>query len=133
MVFEVLGESLLSVMKSFNFRGLPIPLVKRITQQILKGLEFLHNDCGIVHTDIKPENILICIPKVEEHLNKLNNDSSNDNNNYRKNSLDTPSSASSMLTIDNNPYLSSGKRKRLKRKMKRQEKRTADPMPVNDT
>ncbi|CAO3644345.1 unnamed protein product [Cunninghamella blakesleeana] len=131
MVFEVLGETLLSVMKSFNFRGLPIPLVKRITQQILKGLEFLHNDCGIVHTDIKPENILICIPKVEEHLNNLNNnDSIYDYN--RKNSLDTPSSASSMLTIDNNPYLSSGKRKRLKRKMKRQEKRTADPV-VDDT
>ncbi|CAO3624252.1 unnamed protein product [Cunninghamella echinulata] len=135
MVFEVLGESLLSVMKRFNFRGLPIPLVKRITQQITKGLYFLHQECGIVHTDIKPENILICIPQVEDHLNKnYNHHENNSNQQYRKDSLNTPTSASSssMLTIDNSPHLSSGKRKRLKRKMKRQERRTTDPVPVNN-
>jgi serine/threonine-protein kinase SRPK1 len=28
-------------------------------QKILQGLEYLHNKCKIIHTDIKPENILI--------------------------------------------------------------------------
>ena len=28
---------------------------------MLQGLSYLHNVCGIVHTDIKPENILVCV------------------------------------------------------------------------
>ena len=29
--------------------------------QSLEGLHYLHNDCKIIHTDIKPENILIAL------------------------------------------------------------------------
>ena len=29
--------------------------------QVLQGLSYLHNVCGIIHTDIKPENILVCV------------------------------------------------------------------------
>ena len=28
---------------------------------MLEGLSYLHNVCGIIHTDIKPENILLCV------------------------------------------------------------------------
>ena len=28
---------------------------------MLQGLSYLHNVCGIIHTDIKPENILVCV------------------------------------------------------------------------
>ena len=30
-------------------------------EQVLEGLSYLHNVCGIIHTDIKPENILLCV------------------------------------------------------------------------
>ncbi len=29
--------------------------------QVLQGLDYLHTQCKIIHTDIKPENILLCL------------------------------------------------------------------------
>lgn len=66
MVFEVMGENLLGLIKRYNYKGIPTVLVKQITKQILLGLDYLHRECGVIHTDIKPENILIEIGDVEE-------------------------------------------------------------------
>ncbi|CAG8470097.1 6289_t:CDS:2 [Ambispora leptoticha] len=66
MVFEVLGENLLSLIKRYNHRGIPAPLVKQITLQVLMGLDYMHRECGVIHTDLKPENVLVCIEDVEE-------------------------------------------------------------------
>lgn len=66
MVFEVLGENLLGLIKRWNHRGIPMPLVKQITKQVLLGLDYMHRECGIIHTDLKPENVLIEIGDVEE-------------------------------------------------------------------
>ena len=65
MVFEVMGVTLLELIKRYNYRGLPIPLVRVITKQILIGLDFLHRMCNIIHTDLKPENILVCLTNDE--------------------------------------------------------------------
>ncbi|KAL6056281.1 Serine/threonine protein kinase, CMGC group [Balamuthia mandrillaris] len=59
MGFEVLGESLLDLIKRTNYRGLPLPVVKRIAKQVLIGLDYLHTQLSIIHTDIKPENVLL--------------------------------------------------------------------------
>jgi serine/threonine-protein kinase SRPK3 len=56
---------LLGLIKRWNHRGIPMPLVKQITKQILLGLDYLHRECGIIHTDLKPENVLIEIGDVE--------------------------------------------------------------------
>ncbi|KAL4877758.1 kinase-like domain-containing protein [Aspergillus karnatakaensis] len=66
MVFEVLGENLLGLIKKWNHRGIPMALVKQITKQVLLGLDYLHRECGIIHTDLKPENVLIEIGDVEQ-------------------------------------------------------------------
>lgn len=66
MVFEVLGENLLGLIKRWNHRGIPMELVKQITKQVLLGLDYLHRECGIIHTDLKPENVLIEIGDVEQ-------------------------------------------------------------------
>lgn len=66
MVFEVLGENLLGLIKRWNHRGIPMPLVKQITKQVLLALDHLHRECGIIHTDLKPENVLIEIGDVEQ-------------------------------------------------------------------
>ncbi|KAJ7071511.1 kinase-like domain-containing protein [Mycena amicta] len=68
IVFEPLGENLLALIERHRRKGVPRALVKIIAKQVLLGLEYLHEACDLVHTDIKPENILISIPDVEEYI-----------------------------------------------------------------
>lgn len=37
--------------------------------QVLQGLDYLHSKCRIIHTDIKPENILLCVN--DQYVRKL--------------------------------------------------------------
>lgn len=66
MVFEVLGENLLGLIRRYKHRGIPIVFVKQIAKQLLSALDFLHRKCGVIHTDLKPENVLIEIGDVEQ-------------------------------------------------------------------
>ncbi|CAL1373097.1 unnamed protein product [Linum trigynum] len=59
MVFEYLGDNLLTLIKYSDYRGLPIHRVKEICINILQGLDYLHRQLSIIHTDLKPENILL--------------------------------------------------------------------------
>jgi serine/threonine protein kinase len=57
IVFEPLGENLLALIERNKKKGVPRALVRVIAKQILLGLQYLHEECDLVHTDIKPENI----------------------------------------------------------------------------
>ncbi|XP_002528633.2 SRSF protein kinase 1 [Ricinus communis] len=59
MVFEYLGDNLLTLIKYSDYRGMPINKVKEICFHILVGLDYLHRQLSIIHTDLKPENILL--------------------------------------------------------------------------
>lgn len=61
MVFEILGVNLLEIMKRFDYKGIPIPLVRRIAKQVLMGLDYLHRICKVIHTDLKPENVIVAL------------------------------------------------------------------------
>jgi serine/threonine-protein kinase SRPK3 len=57
ITFEPLGENLLSLIEKNRKKGVPPCVVKSIAKQVLLGLQYLHEKCDLVHTDIKPENI----------------------------------------------------------------------------
>ncbi len=65
MVFEILGVNLLEIMKRYDYKGIPLPLVRRMTKQVLIGLDYLHRKCRIIHTDLKPENVIVALDKKE--------------------------------------------------------------------
>ncbi|KAI9511789.1 kinase-like protein [Russula earlei] len=68
IAFEPLGANLLSLIEKNRRKGVPPCLVKSISKQVLLGLQYLHDECDLVHTDIKPENIMMCIPDVQSHI-----------------------------------------------------------------
>ncbi|KAM4740643.1 SRSF protein kinase 3-like [Anableps anableps] len=69
MVLEVLGHQLLKWIVKSNYTGLPLPCVKSILKQVFQGLDYLHTKCKVIHTDIKPENILLRVDEV--YIRKL--------------------------------------------------------------
>ncbi|WKY01004.1 hypothetical protein Q1695_015196 [Nippostrongylus brasiliensis] len=68
MVFEVLGCNLLKLIIRSNYQGLPLEQVRKITKQVLEGLKYLHEKSKIIHTDIKPENVLVTMSHEEIKL-----------------------------------------------------------------
>ena len=61
MVFEILGVNLLEIIKRYDYKGIPLGICKEISKQVLIGLHYLHKYCGIIHTDLKPENVMVCL------------------------------------------------------------------------
>ncbi|KAF6161024.1 hypothetical protein GIB67_007665 [Kingdonia uniflora] len=59
MVLEFLGDSLLQFIRFNRYRGIPLNKVREICRWILLGLDYLHRELGIIHTDLKPENVLL--------------------------------------------------------------------------
>ncbi|XP_039489503.1 SRSF protein kinase 1 isoform X4 [Drosophila santomea] len=78
LVFEALGCSLYKLIVKNNYQGLGIAQVRNIIRQVLEGLDYLHSKCSIIHTDIKPENILLVIDnaaamnqQIDDEINSL--------------------------------------------------------------
>lgn len=67
---EVLGKNLLHLMKKHNNRGIPVPIVREIARQTLMGLDYLHRICRIIHTDLKPENVVFACSE-RQHFEML--------------------------------------------------------------
>ncbi|CAB3386341.1 Hypothetical predicted protein [Cloeon dipterum] len=59
MVFDVLGVTLLKLIAESDYKGIPLTHVRQVIRQVLEGLHYLHAVCGVIHCDIKPENILL--------------------------------------------------------------------------
>ncbi|XP_072521500.1 SRSF protein kinase 1b isoform X4 [Salminus brasiliensis] len=126
MVFEVLGHHLLKWIIKSNYQGLPLPCVKSIIRQVLQGLDYLHTKCKIIHTDIKPENILMNVN--DSYIRRLAAEATE----WQKSGAPPPSGSavSTAPAPKQMAKMSKNKKKRLKKKQKRQaellEKRILD-------
>lgn len=117
MVFEVLGHNLLKFIIRSNYQGIPLTNVKSITRQVLEALDYLHTKCQIIHTDIKPENILVCVD--EAYIRKLAYEATQ----WQKMGLKLPGSLVSTAPKhysqpDPNTKMTKNKKKKLKKKQK---------------
>lgn len=81
--------------------------------QVLEGLDYLHTKCKIIHTDIKPENVLLCIS--EEAIRRLACEAAE----MHQLGMKLPTSLISTAPIIETK-LSKNKKKKLKKKAKRQ-------------
>jgi serine/threonine protein kinase len=60
MVFELMACSLYQLIRRGKYKkGLPPEIVYNISLQIIRGVKDIHEKLKMIHTDIKPENILI--------------------------------------------------------------------------
>ncbi|XP_033647137.1 SRSF protein kinase 3-like isoform X2 [Asterias rubens] len=115
MVFEVLGNNLLKPIIKSKYMGLPISQVRSIIIQTLEGLDYLHTKCNIIHTDIKPENILMCVD--EDYIKKLAHEAKD----WVQGNAKPPVSSVSTAPIEKKPEkLTKNKKRRLKLKQKKQ-------------
>lgn len=116
MVFEVLGYHLLKWIIKSNYQGLPLPCVKSIIQQVLQGLDYLHTKCKIIHTDIKPENILLTVN--EPYIKKMAAEATQ----WQKTGAAPPSGSavSTAPAPKPMPKMSKNKKKKMKKKQKKQ-------------
>ncbi|XP_041713070.2 SRSF protein kinase 1 [Coregonus clupeaformis] len=116
MVFEVLGYHLLKWIIKSNYQGLPLPCVKSIIRQVLQGLDYLHTKCKIIHTDIKPENILLTVN--EPYVRRLAAEATE----WQKAGAPPPSGSavSTAPAPKAMTKMSKNKKKKLKKKQKRQ-------------
>ncbi|TQV90578.1 Serine/threonine-protein kinase [Cordyceps javanica] len=52
LVSDVLGHHLGFQAAKYKYGRLPVRAVKEIVRQLLTGLDFLHTECGVIHTGI---------------------------------------------------------------------------------
>lgn len=69
IVTEVLGGDVGSIQRRHK-QKLPLPLVKRILLHTLRGIAHAHKN-GVVHTDIKIENIFFDTPMTKGDIENL--------------------------------------------------------------
>ena len=107
IIMELMGPNILTIIKEYHFKGIPVRIVKRIIQQVLIGLQFIHDKCDYIHGDIKPENICITMSssEIEEYGKRIEIEESAIFSNISSNiSSDISSDISSNISSDISIY-----------------------------
>ncbi|KAL3293491.1 serine protein kinase Sky1 [Colletotrichum asianum] len=71
LVTKPMGPDLSILREEFPTPRLPVPLIKNISKQLLHALAYLHDQSGVIHTDIMSKNILIETPAINRMFDEL--------------------------------------------------------------
>lgn len=77
MVFELMAGSVFDIMKDKKFKnGFKLKTVKKIVYQLLVAMKIINLEYKLIHTDIKPENMLVVGRnlKIDKLVNQINSD-----------------------------------------------------------
>ncbi|MCO5572222.1 hypothetical protein L7F22_025974 [Adiantum nelumboides] len=72
IVFEKLGSSLYDFLRASDYRPLSLDLVREFGRQLLESVAYMHS-LSLIHTDLKPENVLLVSPDYVEVVDRKNN------------------------------------------------------------
>uniref|UniRef100_A0A4X1VAL9 non-specific serine/threonine protein kinase n=1 Tax=Sus scrofa TaxID=9823 RepID=A0A4X1VAL9_PIG len=88
----------------------------KLLKCVLQGLDYLHSKCKIIHTDIKPENILMCVD--DAYVRRMAAEATE----WQKAGAPPPSGSAVSTAPQQKPIgkISKNKKKKLKKKQKRQ-------------
>ena len=70
LVFEMLEQNLYDFLKHNKFQPLPLKYIRPITHQVLTALLKL-KQLGLIHADLKPENIMLLDPVRQPYRVKV--------------------------------------------------------------
>ncbi|PWY75338.1 kinase domain-containing protein [Aspergillus sclerotioniger CBS 115572] len=88
LAYEPMREPLWILQKRFRNEVFPLSILKAYMKILLMGLDYLHSECNIIHTDLKADNILVSFenPSVIHSFAQI-----------------TPSRPISLKTLDDHP------------------------------
>lgn len=69
MVFDLLDKSIFDFLKENDFNPFPYTQIRDFAYQLLKAVAFLHDELKLVHTDLKPENLML-VNAMSVHINE---------------------------------------------------------------
>uniref|UniRef100_A0A8C2JRN7 non-specific serine/threonine protein kinase n=2 Tax=Cyprinus carpio TaxID=7962 RepID=A0A8C2JRN7_CYPCA len=117
MVVQLLDDFKISGVNGTQvFKQVCLSLCVFEISQVLQGLDYLHTKCQIIHTDIKPENILMSVDEL--YIRRLAAEATE----WQKAGAPPPSGSavSTAPAPKQAPKMSKNKKKKLKKKQKRQ-------------
>ncbi|KAJ5990221.1 hypothetical protein N7522_010428 [Penicillium canescens] len=65
LIYEPQRETMLRFQDHFTGRKIPLPIAKAYITCLLLGVEYLHAECRVIHTDLKLENIMMTFENEE--------------------------------------------------------------------
>ncbi|KAH7888965.1 kinase-like domain-containing protein [Phlebopus sp. FC_14] len=66
LVFKPMDPDMVRCRRLFPQLRIPIPIAKKMSRDLVAALVFLHDTCSVIHTDIKPQNILVETTEMDE-------------------------------------------------------------------